>query len=87
MRLVLDASVVVEYLLRTETGHRAADRIHPSVCYAPALLDAEVFATLRRLWLHGHLTEARALAALGILPRSRALEDYRSGSSEPGPRK
>jgi predicted nucleic acid-binding protein len=62
--LVVDASVAVEYLLRTELGRRLAARIEQEDLLAPELLDAEVLAVLRRTWLAKRLTVTRAESAL-----------------------
>lgn len=67
MRLVLDASVAVEYLLRTPLGIRLAERIEQSTLAAPELLDAEVLAVLRREVLAGRLAARRAAEALADL--------------------
>ena len=64
MALVVDASVAVEYLLRTGLGRHVARRIEQQELLAPELLDAEVLAVLRRAWLAGKVTSARAEAAL-----------------------
>ena len=57
---VVDASVAVEYLLRTPLGLTLADVIEGASLAAPELLDAEVLSVLRRAVLRGHLEEARA---------------------------
>jgi predicted nucleic acid-binding protein len=67
MHLVVDASLAVEYLLRTALGRRIAERIERDDLIAPALLDAEVLAVVRRAWLAKRLTEARAAEALDDL--------------------
>ena len=59
MRLVVDASVAVEYLLRTALGRRVGPRIEQAELLAPELLEAEVLAVLRRAHLAGRLGEAR----------------------------
>ena len=64
---VVDASVAVEYLLRTPLGLAAADLLDDVLLVAPELMDAEVLSVLRRAVLHGHLAEARALMALDDL--------------------
>jgi predicted nucleic acid-binding protein len=64
LRLVIDASVAVEYLLRTPLGRRVAPRIEEAELLAPELLDAEVLAVLRRVHLAGRLAEARAREAI-----------------------
>jgi predicted nucleic acid-binding protein len=64
---VIDASVAVEYLLRTPLGLRAASTIEEADLIAPELLDAEVLAVVRRAWLHGKLPTARARGALDDL--------------------
>ena len=67
MILVVDASVAVEYLLRTALGRAVAPRLESADLIAPELLDAEVFAVLRRACLRGVLAEVRARAALDDL--------------------
>lgn len=67
MRLVIDASVAVEYLLRTPLGTRLAERIEQSTTAAPELIDAEVLAVLRREVLAGRLGARRAAEALADL--------------------
>ena len=67
MRLVIDASVAVEYLLRTALGRRVAPRVEESELLAPELLDVEVLAVLRRTELAGRLSDARAREAVADL--------------------
>ena len=64
---VIDASVAVEYLLRTPLGTILADTIESSSLAAPELLDPEVTSVLRRAVLSGHLEENRAVMALDDL--------------------
>ena len=59
-RVVIDASIAVEYLLRTQTGLSAAEVLESSELFAPELLDAEVLSVLRRAVLRGILDERRA---------------------------
>ncbi len=66
-RFVIDASVAVEYLLRTSLGLTVADMIESAPLVAPELLDVEVLSVLRRAARHGHLDEARALMAVDDL--------------------
>ncbi|MYA59542.1 MAG: type II toxin-antitoxin system VapC family toxin [Chloroflexi bacterium] len=66
-RYVIDASVAVEYLLKTPVGLALADLIERAGLIAPELLDAEVLSALRRAVLGGRLEEARALEALDDL--------------------
>ena len=66
-RYVIDASVAVEYLLKTPIGLAMADLIERAVLIAPELLDAEVLSALRGAVLGGRLEEGRALAALDDL--------------------
>jgi predicted nucleic acid-binding protein len=67
MNLVVDASIAVEYLLRTELGQRAAGVLDAGTLFAPELLDVEVAAVLRRA-VHGkHLAVDRAAEALADL--------------------
>ena len=61
---VVDASLAVEYLLRTSLGLKIADTIESAVLITPALHDVEVLSMLRRAVLHKKLEEQRALLAL-----------------------
>ena len=70
MTLVVDASVAVEYLLRTPLGLKVALTLEESALVAPELLDAEVLAVLRRAVLGKRLPEPRARAALELTIRS-----------------
>lgn len=67
MILVVDASIAVEYLLRTALGRQVAGTIEEADLVAPELLDAEVLAVLRREVLRGTLREKRAAEALADL--------------------
>lgn len=67
MSLVVDASVAVEYLLRTELGERVEPLFAESVLAAPELMDAEVLAVLRREVLAGRVKASRAAEAIDDL--------------------
>ncbi len=66
-RYVVDASVAVEYLLRTPVGESLGELLESAVLLAPELLDAEVLSVLRRAVLQDHLAETRALQAVDDL--------------------
>ena len=66
-RYVVDASVAVEYLLRTPLGRSVADIVESSSLLAPELMDAEVLSALRREVLRGNLDESRARFVLNDL--------------------
>ena len=66
-RYVVDASVAVEYLLRTPLGLTVADTIQNASPLAPELMDAEVLSVLRRAVLKGYLAEERARMAVDDL--------------------
>lgn len=73
---VVDASVVVEYLIEGPDASVAAARLHsdPFALLAPHLIDAEVGHALRRNVAAGNLTAraaGRALQELGDLPLHR----------------
>ena len=68
-RYVVDASVAVEYLLRTPLGLTVADTIDSASLAAPELLDAEILSVLRRAVLNGELAEARARMVVDDLLR------------------
>jgi predicted nucleic acid-binding protein len=74
--IVLDASSVLEVLLRTEAAVRIEDRIFSSeeTLHAPHLLDLEVAQVLRRYSASGQMDPERgrqALADLTDLPITR----------------
>jgi predicted nucleic acid-binding protein len=64
--IVVDASAVLELLLRTEKGVRVQGRMLDSgeSLHAPHLIDIEVSQTLRRLVILKEITAARAKQAL-----------------------
>ncbi len=62
--LVLDASAAAEYLLRTPLGRQVAALVEGKRLFAPALLDAEVLAVVRKATLSGRLSPTRAQEAL-----------------------
>ncbi len=66
-RYVVDASVAVEYLLRTPLGESVANIIDSAKLLAPALIDAEVLSALRREVLRGHLGETQARLVIDVL--------------------
>ncbi len=68
--MVLDASVVLEVLLRTPDSDAIADRIlstRRERLHAPHLLDLEVAQVLRRYVSGGEVSEARGREALNVL--------------------
>lgn len=69
--VVLDASVVVEILLRTDTGRNAFQQIATEGhgVHAPHLLDIEVMYALRRLVLKQELSRQDAGTAVALLPQ------------------
>ena len=64
---VVDASVAVEYLLRTPLGLSLAETIDDARLAAPDLMDAEVTSGLRRAVHAGRLTDERAVMAIDAL--------------------
>ena len=78
--IVLDASAVLEWLLRSQTGTIVERRMfsHSTTLHAPHLLDVEVAQVLRRYVLAGWLTPARAEEAIEDfvgLPLNRYAHD------------
>ena len=74
--IVLDASVMVEVLLRTNASGVIESRIFDTgeTLHAPHLIDVEVTHVLRRYTLHGNLDPAiakEALVDLGGFPIAR----------------
>lgn len=67
--IVVDASALLEVLLRTPLGLRLEDRLlgADESLHAPHLIDVEVAQVLRRFAAAGDLTAERGLAALSDL--------------------
>lgn len=67
--IVVDASAIIELLLRTATGERVDARLFdsPVAIHAPQLLDVEVAQVLRRFEARGELSAARGAVALRLL--------------------
>ena len=67
--MVLDASVVLEVLLRTPDSEVIADRVLSAgePLHAPHLLDLEVAQVLRRYVMRGELTDSRGRDALDVM--------------------
>jgi len=67
---VIDASALVEVLLRTVTGQRAERAIGDSDLIAPDVVNPEVVQSLRGLERGGKLPSARASTAVARLAES-----------------
>jgi len=67
--IAVDASAILEVLLRTDRGDRIEDRLlsRGESLHAPHLLDVEVAQVLRRYAAAGRLTSDRGLEALADL--------------------
>jgi len=65
--IVPDASIAVELLLRTPLGENLAHRLKGATLVAPALIDCEVLAVLRKLVLKKEIRDDRARVALDDL--------------------
>ena len=79
--IVLDASVVMELLMRTTRGRRAAERLRADrfTLHAPHLLDLEVASVLRRLNANGTFEDRRGregLLALADMPIHRYPHEF-----------
>jgi predicted nucleic acid-binding protein len=61
---IVDASVAVEYLLRTQLGESLAPQLESHTLLAPELLDVEVLAVLRRAVRGKEISADRAQEAL-----------------------
>jgi predicted nucleic acid-binding protein len=82
--IVLDASAVLEWLLRSQIGATVERRMFSlsTTLHAPHLLDIEVAQVLRRYVLAGWLTQARAGEAIEdliALPVNRYAHDLLLG--------
>ena len=76
--IVLDASVIVEILLRTDAGGRALSLVGDDQLHLPALADVEVAQVVRGLTLHGEMSLSRAAEAIGDLQALPAIRhDHR----------
>lgn len=64
---MIDASALVEVVLRTELGELVADTIRDRRLIAPELIDAEVLASLRRSVLANSVPDPEANAAVNRL--------------------
>lgn len=66
---VVDASALLELLLRSENGQRVEERVfrRNETLQAPALIDLEVAQVLRRYVARGEMTPHRARSALAIV--------------------
>lgn len=78
--IVVDASAVVELLLRSERGLRIEERVFApgETLHVPHLVDIEAAHALRRMWLQGVIDTARAAEAfddLAACPLSRYPHD------------
>ena len=64
--IVVDASVVIEVLLRLETADAVLDRIFASgeTLHAPQLIDVEVAQVIRRYWRAGDISARRGAEAV-----------------------
>ena len=68
--IVVDASCVVEVLLRTEPADSIEARWRrEGSLHAPELIDLEILQVLRRLVAQREISEDRALLAIGMLDR------------------
>lgn len=81
--IVLDASVVIDFLLRSGAWKAIENRIEREHLHAPELLDLEVLQVLRRYALHEGLSLERADQAISDLEGLR-LERHRHDLLVPG---
>ena len=63
-RYVIDASVAVEYLLRTPAGLQVTPLLNDAFLMAPELMAVEVISALRRAVAKKNIAEIRAVAAI-----------------------
>ena len=68
--IVIDASALVELLLRSETGVRVERAIGDAALVAPDVVNPEVVQSLRGLERGGKLTSGRASTAIDRLAES-----------------
>jgi predicted nucleic acid-binding protein len=68
--VVIDASALVELLLRSDTGARVERAIGDAALVAPDVVNPEVVQSLRGLERGGKLTSARASTAISRLAES-----------------
>lgn len=67
--IVVDASAIIEWLLRGPAAEAIGARFAggDASLHAPHLLDVEAAQVIRRYWLRGDISEARAVEALADL--------------------
>lgn len=70
MPIVVDASVLVEVVARTERASRLESAVAGSDLLAPDLVDAEVLSVIRRWLRHGHIDLREADRAVTNLRRA-----------------
>ncbi len=77
--IVVDASIVVEVLLRSDTGAALEERLFEGddPLHAPHMLDIEVAHALRRCALHGDIDERHGRDSLGARGESPAAFEPR----------
>jgi predicted nucleic acid-binding protein len=83
--IVVDASTMVEILLRSPTGRQVVGRLDDPAAAAPDILDAEVGQALRRARRRGGIDDAHLGHALDVLadwplermPSRRLVRDAR----------
>lgn len=81
--LVVDASAIVDLLLRTALAIAVEVRLRRGTLHAPAHLDAEVLSALGRLHRAGQLTDAQVDERLEILA-SATIERHHLPGLLPG---
>lgn len=66
---VVDASALLDLLLKTERAERTERRLfrRNATLHAPHLIDLEILQVLRRYWRRGLLTDERADETLSVL--------------------
>ncbi|MER7455129.1 type II toxin-antitoxin system VapC family toxin [Nocardia beijingensis] len=69
-QIVLDASAMVDLLVRNDRTAAVIERITPTIMHVPAHFDAEVLSALGRLNRAGDLTDTDVETALSRLARA-----------------
>ena len=77
--IVVDASIVVEVLIRSDTGAALEERLFEGddPLHAPHMLDIEVAHALTRCALHGDIDERHGRDSLGARGESPAAFERR----------
>jgi predicted nucleic acid-binding protein len=79
MAIVVDASAIVELLLRTQPGERVEAAMRAEPAYAPSLIDAEIVSAVARLERKGVIAPRDAAAIIERWAKATVIRVDTSG--------